>query len=117
MPCGNRRRACFFGYRLDFYVEGRDYGGGKIYAYITYKRLYNADEWERRGKLIRTHYYEPDNNSAPDEFNPKKNPFNFSVALQDLFDSSKKGQLYYAAVVHFADNSYAVSDVKSAVLF
>lgn len=92
----------------------------------------NADEWERRGKLIRTHYYEPDShfyywyNNENDyeenpyyhqEFDPTIHPFNFSVALQDLFDSSEKGQLYYAAVVHFADNSYAVSDVKSAVLF
>lgn len=77
----------------------------------------NADEWERRGKLIRTHYYEPENGDPNSDFNPRTNPFNFSVALQDLFDSSEKGQLYYAAVVHFADNSYAVSDVKSAVLF
>jgi hypothetical protein len=92
----------------------------------------NADEWERRGKLIRTHYYEPDshyyywykneneNEVNPyyhPEFDPTVHPFNFSVVLQDLFDSSEKGPLFYAAVVHFADNSYAVSDVKSAVLF
>lgn len=92
----------------------------------------NADEWERRGKLIRTHYYEPESKSTywkdkehpnepnpnyHQEFDPTVHPFNFSVALQDLFDSSEKGRLYYAAVVHFADNSYAVSDVKSAVLF
>ena len=92
----------------------------------------NADEWERRGKLIRTHYYDPETKSTiwkdeehpnepnpnyHQEFDPTVHPFNFSVALQDLFDSSEKGQLYYAAVVHFADNSYAVSDVKSAVLF
>ena len=92
----------------------------------------NADEWERRGKLIRTHYYEPDShfyywyiNENENEVNPyyhpevdpTVHPFNFSVALQDLFDSSEKGQLYYAAVVHFANNFYEVSEVKSAVLF
>ena len=42
--------------------------------------------------------------------NPEENPFDYTVAQQDMIDSKEKGQIYYAAVVHFANGTTAVSD-------
>ncbi|MBR6296561.1 MAG: hypothetical protein IKR40_08820 [Treponema sp.] len=60
------------------------------------------DEWERRGKLIYTHYYDPGDTSNYTQFNE-------SVAADDMFNSNEKGLVYYVAVVHFADGSMAIS--------
>ena len=74
----------------------------------------DIDEWERRGKLIKTHYYSP--NKPTDswynaEFDMNVNPFDYNVASNDVADSHEKGLIYYVAVAHFADNSSAISDV------
>ncbi len=62
----------------------------------------DPDEWERRGKLIYTHYYDPGDTSNYTQFNE-------SVAADDMFNSNEKGLVYYVAVVHFADGSMALS--------
>ncbi len=74
----------------------------------------DIDEWERRGKLVKTHYYSP--NKPGDswynaEFDMNVNPFDYNVASNDVADSHEKGLIYYVAVAHFADNSSAISDV------
>ena len=104
----------------------------------------NADEWERRGKLIKTHYYN-NNYTKP---NPEwygmiadgeghqpgeqgytltleraddyyrdldwyNDVFDWTVAQQDMIESDEIGDVYYAAVVHFADGSSAVSETYS----
>lgn len=81
----------------------------------------DADEWERRGKLIKTHFYhanliEPKREwfSSDDEYKTNhdwyETFFDDTVAQQDMALSNEKGFVYYAAVVHFADGSTAVSD-------
>jgi len=62
----------------------------------------DPDEWERRGKLIYTHYYDPGDTSNYTQFNE-------TVAADDMFNSNEKGFLYYVAVVHFADGNMAIS--------
>ncbi|MBQ2529550.1 MAG: hypothetical protein II547_04780, partial [Treponema sp.] len=62
----------------------------------------DPDEWERRGKLIKTHFYDPSDTIHYTQFNE-------SVAADDMFNSSEKGLVYYVAVVHFADGSMAIS--------
>ncbi len=62
----------------------------------------DPDEWERRGKLITTHSYNPGDTSHYTHFDE-------SVAADDMFNSSEKGLVYYVAVVHFADGSMAIS--------
>ena len=84
----------------------------------------DPDEWERRGNIVKTHYYDP---HTTDEgplnggnyylFNPKVNPFTANTAFTDMMESNLKGFLYYAAVVHFADGSSAVSDVQTIYCF
>ena len=70
----------------------------------------DADEWERRGKLIKTHlYYEWRTQEEYDNFNT----FNSSVAADDMYASPEKGLVYYVAVVHFADGKTALSKVYS----
>lgn len=74
----------------------------------------DIDEWERRGKLVKTHFYSP--NKPTDswynpEFDMNVNPFDYNVASNDVADSHEKGLIYYVAVAHFADNSSAISDV------
>ena len=74
----------------------------------------DIDEWERRGKLVKTHFYSP--NKPTDswynaEYDMNVNPFNYNVASNDIADSHEKGLIYYVAVAHFADNSSAISDV------
>lgn len=67
----------------------------------------DADEWERRGKLVATHKYDQwDDNTRSMVCN-----FNQSVAAEDVSKAREKGQVYYAAVVHFAKGESAVSDV------
>ncbi|MBR6078700.1 MAG: hypothetical protein IKP60_00900 [Treponema sp.] len=62
----------------------------------------DPDEWERRGKLIYTHCYDPSDTGHYTQFNE-------SVAADDMFNSNEKGFLYYVAVVHFADGKMAIS--------
>ena len=88
-------------YLVNIIAAGRDLGN-------------DVDEWERRGKIIKTHFYKPDqdpNDAYYDEYkDPSKHPFDINVARQDMAASNEKGDVYYVAVVHFADGSSAVSD-------
>ena len=85
----------------------------------------NAEEWERRGNLVKTHWYSDDPPKWGEEinqyYNPaydqNENPFSFSVATEDIKASDQKGNLYYACVVHFADGNSAISDVKNIYKF
>ena len=63
----------------------------------------NIDEWERRGKLIKTYYYEGSNDSSA--------AFNDSTAAKAMLEANEKGSVFYVAIVHFADNSSAISSV------
>ena len=63
----------------------------------------DIDEWERRGKLVKTHYY-----TGIDESDSR---FNDNTAMNDMAQVTEKGLIYYVAVVHFADNSSAISNV------
>ncbi len=69
----------------------------------------DIDEWERRGKLIKTHYYDP--NASGQEHPEFKKSFNDSLANEYMAASGEKGFVYYVAVVHFADNTRAISNV------
>ena len=84
----------------------------------------DISEWERRGKLIKTHYYSPNDPTYIDEngverSNPYYNeiydntlhPFDYNTATADIADSHEKGLIYYVAIAHFADGSSAISDV------
>ena len=132
----------------------------------------DIDAWERKGKLIKSHYYEPrstlkrwveenplvvalsslstdiqsklvndgdcfhdkknnifyrrdgqnvkqyenieqDNEYYHEENDPSVNPFSFNKALDDLYNSEETGFVYYACVVHFADDTSVISDVRS----
>ena len=66
----------------------------------------DIDEWERRGKLVATHYYNPD---STDLRNNKA--FNDTLASEYMNACTDKGLVYYAAIVHFADNSSVISNV------
>lgn len=145
----------------------------------------DIDEWERRGKLIKTHLYEPKisetrtelqlteildlentpQNQRPPQnvidrlqnegdetwwnnhmykkekdeneelvikvyseqevpnddykplLDPKKNPFSFNLALEDLYNSEETGFMYYTCVVHFSNGETAISAVKTAYCF
>lgn len=82
-------------YLVNVIASGRDLGN-------------DADEWERRGKLIKSHlYYEWRTEEEYDNFNT----FDSSVAANDMYESHEKGLVYYVAVVHFADGSTALSNV------
>ncbi len=67
----------------------------------------DTDEWERRGKLVATHKYDQWDNTT----RSISCDFNQSVAAEDVSKAREKGQVYYAAVVHFAKGESAVSDV------
>lgn len=67
----------------------------------------DPDEWERRGKLVATHKYD----QRDDNTRSISCDFNQSVAAEDVSKAREKGQVYYAAVVHFAKGESAVSDV------
>ena len=82
-------------YLVNVIASGRDLGN-------------DADEWERRGKLIKSHLYYPWRTQGEfDNFNT----FDSSVAANDMYESHEKGLVYYVAVVHFADGSTALSNV------
>lgn len=74
----------------------------------------NIDKWERHGRLVTTHYYDPEEQDPNSQFNPNANPFNFSKVLLDIYNSDIQGEIYYVAVVHYADNTTDISDVKQA---
>ncbi len=63
----------------------------------------DPDEWERRGKLVATHRYNPRFGEDCD--------FNQNVAAEDVSKAREHGLVYYAAVAHFAKGESAVSDV------
>ncbi len=60
----------------------------------------DPDEWERRGKLVATHFY-----------SGNETEFNQSVAADDVSKAREKGLIYYAVVAHFALGESAVSNV------
>lgn len=130
----NAKVSSNFPYLINIIAAGRDLGN-------------DPDEWERRGKIIKTRLYEPgemplpqwyqktdENGKEPGDTgyivtwkengekdytndlenyhkrNPEENPFDYTVAQQDMIDSKEKGLIYYAAVVHFANGTSAVSD-------
>ncbi len=63
----------------------------------------DIDEWERRGKIIKTHFYKGDEPAAQN--------FDYNQATQDLADSHERGTVYYRAIAHFANNEARISDV------
>lgn len=71
----------------------------------------DADEWERRGKIIKSHLYYPDRNDPKYHTYNLFNTFDSSVAAEDMYNSHEKGLVYYVAVVHFADGKTAISNV------
>lgn len=70
----------------------------------------DADEWERRGKLIKSHLYDDWRTGTDIQYN-KFGTFDSSVAADDMYNSHEKGLVYYVAVVHFADGKTAMSNV------
>ena len=80
----------------------------------------DISEWERRGKLIKTHFYSPnepvnwDGSVNPiynEDYDNTLHPFDYNTATADIADSHEKGLIYYVAIAHFADGSSAISDV------
>ena len=66
----------------------------------------DIDEWERRGKLIKTYYFAGNNGGIP---------FKDNDVREDMLNSDEKGQFYYAIVVHFANNTSEISNVYKMV--
>ena len=62
----------------------------------------DIDEWERRGKLIKTYYFAGNNGGIP---------FKDNDVREDILNSDESGQFYYAMVVHFANNTSEISNV------
>ena len=62
----------------------------------------DIDEWERRGKLIKTYYFSGSNGGIP---------FKDNDVREDMLNSDETGQFYYAIVVHFANNTSEISNV------
>lgn len=62
----------------------------------------NIDEWERRGKLIKTYYFKGDTGSIP---------FKDNDVREDMLKSDEEGLVYYVMVVHFANNTSEISNV------
>ena len=62
----------------------------------------NIDEWERRGKLIKTYYFKGDSNGIP---------FKDNDVREDMLKSDEEGLVYYVMVVHFANNTSEMSNV------
>ena len=62
----------------------------------------NIDEWERRGKLIKTYYFKGDVNGIP---------FKDNDVRDDMLNSDEEGLIYYVMVVHFANNTSEISNV------
>ena len=63
----------------------------------------DIDEWERRGKIIKTLQYERDDVTT--EF------FNDQKAIEIMNESKEIGTRYFVVVVHFANNTSAISNV------
>ena len=61
----------------------------------------NIDEWERRGKLIMSKVYEGD----------EQKTFNDRTAIEAMAASKEVGSRYYVVIVHFANNTAAISNV------
>ena len=61
----------------------------------------NIDEWERRGKLIMSKVYDV----------AEQKTFNDRTAIDAMADSKEYGFRYYVVVVHFANNTSAISNV------
>ena len=62
----------------------------------------DIDEWERRGKLIKTYYFSGDNGGIS---------FKDNDVREDMLNSDEIGQFYYVMVVHFANNTSEISNV------
>ena len=62
----------------------------------------DIDEWERRGKLIKTYYFSGSNGGIP---------FKDNDVREDMLNSDECGQFYYVMVVHFANNTSEISNV------
>ena len=62
----------------------------------------NIDEWERRGKLIKTYYFKGDSSGIP---------FKDNDVREDMLKSDEEGLVYYVMVVHFANNTSEMSNV------
>ena len=62
----------------------------------------DIDEWERRGKLIKTYYFAGNNNGIP---------FKDNDVREDMLNSDESGLFYYVMVVHFANNTSEISNV------
>ena len=66
----------------------------------------NIDEWERRGKLIKTYYFKGDSSVIP---------FKDNDVREDMLKSDEEGLVYYVMVVHFANNTSEISNVYKLV--
>ncbi len=66
----------------------------------------DIDEWERRGKLIKTYYFKGDTGAIP---------FKDNDVRDDMLNSDEEGLVYYVMVVHFANNSSEISNVYKLV--
>ena len=62
----------------------------------------DIDEWERRGKLIKTYYFKGDSNGIS---------FKDNDVREDMLNSDEEGLIYYVMVVHFANNTSEISNV------
>ncbi len=62
----------------------------------------DVDEWERRGKLIKTYYFTGSNGGIP---------FKDNDVREDMLNSDETGQFYYVMIVHFANNTSEISNV------
>lgn len=63
----------------------------------------NIDEWERRGKVIKTQELSP---QTGDIIN-----FTYSDAQTRMYNSGEKGKRYYVITYHFIDNESSISKV------
>lgn len=62
----------------------------------------DIDNWERRGKLIKTYYFKGDSGGIT---------FKDNDVREDLLNSDEEGLIYYVMVVHFANNTSEISNV------
>ena len=62
----------------------------------------DIDEWERRGKLVKTYYFKGDSSGIP---------FKDNDVRDDILNLDDEGLIYYVMVVHFANNTSEISNV------
>ena len=62
----------------------------------------DIDEWERRGKLVKTYYFKGDSSGIS---------FKDNDVREDMLNSEEEGLIYYVMVVHFANNTSEISNV------